>query len=669
MALGVKAQRKPGAMIEAARPMRSRWNWVFGYQAVVYAAGLLAVTGLIPAWKEWYSIQQTHGQQTEALFKGSLALSRNLADLRFSHSWSGGGVQQVWGLGVALWQLPCEVAVRMFGFREFPDRIAFGLFAGFVAFVALRGWVLAWAVESSGSASTTERKTSVWALAVGFLGGIGILLLFSPLVALLQTRRLPLEETVAYSYFFGLLLMGVLLGFLRTPTIGRWRLLCALGGMGGLLRPTLVFYGLASVAVGGWVWLKADHPGRKHRLPGLPACGRLKSKAGNLGAGLILFCAGNGVLWWTNLIRFGDGFEFGHRLNVQTTTGTMYATRFDHPFKGEPLGAAARELFGILFRVDELSEVDWYRQNSFPGQSPAVRWREFYFRTYDLTYVPLVLLGWGAAVACGLSGRGGAFRDQILGLGAWSILATAALGLFYLYVPVISSRYMMDFAPAFAVAVALGWTVLALRARRWWSCGLMSLLLCGWGGFELASARGVSSARGSITWTELNASRAQRKNAVRNRPGAGQALGEPRSGIPFDGTGWDEKTGALAPLVVLFVESPEFLELELETRPHPRIAARPEDLRAKVGLEFLERAQAMETEKGWRVRFHGPRKPQYCEGIQTAFVATVPREYLAEQSTSWVLRRARWRDADSARGSAPGAEGRAAKPEGNDVNR
>jgi hypothetical protein len=88
------------------------------------------------------------------------------------------------------------------------------------------------------------------------------------------------------------------------------------------------------------------------------------------------------LLWWTNLQRFGDGFEFGHQLNVQHLSGAMYATRFDSPFAAEPMGGAARDLFGAVFRVREVNGTDFYREGFIAGQSDTLRWRHFYFRTY-----------------------------------------------------------------------------------------------------------------------------------------------------------------------------------------------------------------------------------------------------------------------------------------------
>ena len=83
-------------------------------------------------------------------------------------------------------------------------------------------------------------------------------------------------------------------------------------------------------------------------------------------------------------MRFGDGFEFGHQLNMQDVVGSLYAAKFDISFEEEPFASAAAELLGSLFLAgDNFDGNRWYKKNVFPGQSSMVRWREFYFRTYD----------------------------------------------------------------------------------------------------------------------------------------------------------------------------------------------------------------------------------------------------------------------------------------------
>jgi hypothetical protein len=351
--------------------------------------------------------------------------------------------------------------------------------------------------------------------------------------------------------------------------------------------------------------------------------------------------------------------------------------------------------------VRELNGMEFYREGFFPGQSDTIRWRHFYFRTYDLSYVPWLLAGWG--VACWLMWRGrtrkssipmpgqlvndcgdddlplsprggegrgggnwfvrsGAMRDAKSGtdfapgessaptmnaiavLGAWSLLITALLALFYLRVPVISSRYMLDFAPAFATGMLALWLFVAGRCRRWWTGGLICVLLAGWLGLELHWNRSLPGSGGSLSWSEVAGAR-QRGASSGEAPRAsehGVALGDPANGIPFDRTGWNQESGALSPVVILFAKDPRFVELELEQVDDAVIEANPEMIRVKVGLEPLDRLSMEPTSNGWRVRFQGPRQARYQKGIQCVFVATVPKEHLTATKTPWVLTSVRW---------------------------
>ena len=80
---------------------------------------------------------------------------------------------------------------------------------------------------------------------------------------------------------------------------------------------------------------------------------------------------------------------------MQDMVGSLYAAKFDPFFEEDPWASAAAELFGALFlATDNFNGNRWYEKNIFPGQSGTVRWREFYFWTYDWTYAPLLLLGW-----------------------------------------------------------------------------------------------------------------------------------------------------------------------------------------------------------------------------------------------------------------------------------
>ena len=670
---------------------RLKLNLLLVYQSVVFAGGLLLASGLVTRWGYWYSGYVQPRTQTDAFFLGRLAVGRNIGELRFDHTWSEGGEHQVWGLGMPLWRLPWEALARLCGLEAFPDRIAFGLYAGLVAFTALGAWVgtTLGAVqapppdrrgfddqgkalrerhdaEPAGEPPAKERGLSV------FMGAFVILLLFPPFLGLLQARGGVFEEAVAYEYLYAVMLVSLLIGLARQPTPGRWLPLSALAGIGALIRPTLIFYGFATVVVGGAVWVMAGwRRGRALSMKAPKPDGswgglELRRVFALTALGLALFCAGGGVLWLTNLLRFGDGFEFGHRLNVQTLYGSVYATKFDDPYQDEPLPSAARELFGALFQTRTLNGAGFYRRAFFPGQSSTVRWREFYFRTYDLSYVPLLLLGWGAGLwtiwraasrrrtAGGqetsppgaAAGRlpGGPWDAEVPVLAVWSILAAVPLLGFYLRSPVIASRYLLDLGPAFSVAVLAAWLFAASRCRRSWSRWVAVILLGAWVLVELSLASTSYGPPHSVTWAQARSLTTYRNPpADPIRPRSALSLESRPSLNAFDGAGWNSKTGALMPVVIVFAHNPEFLELELERQPNDAIPANPEDIRAKVQLEFLERESITPTDHGWRVRFKGPKQPRYQTGFQTVFIATVPKQHLADNSTPWVIQSVRWR--------------------------
>ena len=653
----------------------------YGGQAVFYAVGLLMVTGWWTRWGVWYSSSVQYRLQTEALLRGKLALSENPMDLDHDLTWSQQGVHQVWGLGVPLWRLPFEAVAKLLGFAAFPDRIAFGLFAALVAFLALRVWTTAWP-----SNSLQQRPADlVWRSIIGFGVGFLLLLMFPPFLNLLQTRGAVWEEAVAYEYLFAVLLLTLLLAFSQKPTARRWYWLSALAGLGGLIRPPLVFYGLGTMAVALWIWIA----GRKANIEGQEqkenqADGWRKVGFGAL-MGVLLFCMGGGLLWGTNWLRFGDGFEFGHKLNMQDMYGSLYSTKFDYPFEEEPWASAAAELLGALFLAgDGYNRSGWYQADIFARQSATVRWREFYFRTYDWTYMPLVLLGWGVGFV--LLGKvvwrrwrkerwPSSFLFSLssgevrwLGvLGWWSMLAVLPLWMFYLRAPVLSSRYMLDLGPAFGAAIAAAWWFLALCCRGLGARLCVALVFCLWMGFELylmdAKGRGSPnslSAVGLALKLESNSTKTWNKQTSSVPPmtfplldGAFKTLTTPINDIPFDRIGWvneqkafQEKCeiGALKPVAIVFARDVEFVELDWERIAHARIEARVEDIRVKAGLEVLERESVVRTGSRWRVRFRGPQARRWREGVQALFVAVVPQQFLAADSTPWKLHSIRWQN-------------------------
>src|SRR5215510_3415015 len=71
-----------------------------------------------------YAPQPIYRAQVDALLDGRLALTAAPDGLIHDLAWTPGGVQQVWGLGAPLWQLPFEALGRAIGVSPFPDRIA-----------------------------------------------------------------------------------------------------------------------------------------------------------------------------------------------------------------------------------------------------------------------------------------------------------------------------------------------------------------------------------------------------------------------------------------------------------------------------------------------------------------------------------------------------------------
>ncbi len=703
-------------------------QWFYVSESILYAIAILIFAELLPDWGRWYLPQPHLRDQTTAFLRGELSLSIHPENLGHDLCWTDQGVQQVWGLGIPLWQLPWEACARLLNKPPFPDRVAFALFLMLTAYVIMRTFVPDAFAQRDRAGPGPGQMSMALGATLGFLA-------FPPFLSLLSCRGAIFEEVLSYVYLFGALLASGTMALAKSPTWTRYWFLCALAGLGALIRPTLFFYGLATVATSSLVmgshcaWQTA---GRADSKKPAKVCMSISSFWVSLGLGAMLFVGGGGLLWFTNLLRFGDGFEFGHRLNLQRGTlfGSVYATRFDYPFSVEPMLRSARELSGALFRVHTFNSGNWYAEGIFGGQSPTVRWREFYFTTFHLGYVPLLILGWitgGRAlykqwkhpplqnpesgnvperVSENSNSMVGAevTRPQMLQksprlageevslltsptfqtrsetetpprdvseltkapeffngpgittsgvLALWSMLAFVPLALFYMHTPVISSRYMMDFAPAFAAAIVLAWWWMISTVSAWSRWGkrlrvaLWIVLLTGFG-WEVCHSESAYGPPTSFTREDITRMQEQRESqpeftALPVTYQKGENL--ETLGIPYNGAGW-ETNGALRVTAILFVESPDFLELDLAPAPgHSMETSDPTQIRAKVGLEFLHLESLVEHPEGWRIRFARPKLPRYQKGLQPVFLATVPGQHLAEDTTPWLLHRVSWRSA------------------------
>ncbi len=392
--------------------------------AWLYSVTFCVGTGVIPAWGRWYSPDLHYRSQTDAFFRGELSLAADPSMIDHDLVWSGSGVHQVWGLGVPAWRWVFEVLARWVWQADFPDSLCF--------MVALGIW--GWWVLSTLSRMIERIVKKPCLIASGGYLVLTLLTLFNPcLVSMCSTRFAVYEEACAYAYLYGVGLMLAVAEMELAPSHRKLAWIALLAGLGPLVRPTLVFQGLGAMGVGLWI-------GRSS------ACttGGWASRWGVPG---MVYSGGVLLLLVTNRIRFGSALEFGHSLNFQVLFGSMYATRFDHPFGEETLWDALAELLGAMFRVLDLNGDDYYAEGVLGAQSRILRWREFYFTTFDIGW-PLL---WVVALALGCRfGRGIGEPDGLMrGVAVVAISSCFALCGFYLRTPVISSRYICDFAPAF----------------------------------------------------------------------------------------------------------------------------------------------------------------------------------------------------------------------------
>lgn len=634
---------------------------------VIYAVFILHITGIARNAEQSFFRSIHYRSQTSAFIAGELNVGSTPTQLAHDLVWHDNRVQQVWSLGVAAWRLPFEVAGRLGGLRGVPDTIALGMA------IALTAWfiIVTFAIAPMHSGQLLAFHTILQCI------GSALLILFIPsFFGLLNSRFDIYEEVIAYEYLFGLVLMCLLTRFAFRPDGRRLCLLCFTAGLGGFIRPTLIFYAFAALGAGVLVWWLRNGERHKVRVNLVETTSNLDKKPATKSRGwdalfhpivlaVGLFCAGGGLLFWTNLIRFGNGFEFGHRLNVQTLYGSMYATRFDHPYQNEPLLSAGKELLGMMFFAGAMNGSDFYCNKIFPGQSPTTRWREIYLTTYDWTYLPL-LLGGGMAGALAMrrlwrnrqtAGEADSFmasQDREIGaLALWGGLSSVMLFGFYLRNSVISSRYLLDFMPGFAALMVAGW----LAWCRWSVKNnarqnmllITYAMLCAWLWWQYSTHRCEYGSPRLLSWADVQYRLEQQKaKAALPRPPLPNVYTTATKfadyKIPYNGGGWTPETGVVKPLIILFIEDPEYLELTVtSTRPGGENAV-PRHVRAKIGLEFLEQESLTQTAQGWVVRFRGPKAKRYQKGLQVAFVVFVPNTRLADQITPWRLLKAQWKE-------------------------
>ncbi len=597
--------------------------------SVFVSASVLLDSGLIPRWGQWYSLDLTLRQQSCSLLCGRLNLSESVAAAEHDQVWDNGRLQQVWGLGVPVWRIPFELSMRLLSalfrgldeeakYSVHPDRIAFGVAVAIVVFFVL----LTFTVTQEGrDLYAWERHLYEYCEKIT---AVLLLALFPPFLTLLHQRFGVYQEVQAYSYLTGIILLAGTILFVRNPRFWLFVLVATGGGFAAFVRPTAGVFGIAALVVMlvrslgiGWPWWR-------------------------FAVGVSLFVVGWLMLYFTNWLRFGSGMEFGHSLNLNHIPTMRFAGRFGAPYSSEPFLSALRELASLLFMSEGYI-------------SETLRWRRVSFTSYNLTYAfPLIMVSIWFLIRCRrmLCVRKFKFGEKEV-LAFWCIFCTASLFAFYLRFPFMNSRYLLDFAPGFAGGVL----VFVYLLRDWgvsrFGKRFQFILFSGvlfWWGFHLIFV--LEGTRASIRNTAITHENLIQRmelphRSYRNFPEyyeTGMPFQEYQN--QFNGSGWDSSSGKTWASIALFVEDPEFLELTVAPEVQSVLSQKDyEIIQAKVALEFLEMESMTPTDDGMVLRFSGPKRTRYQDGIQVAFVAFMTVEELHEGTSRFRLLRVRWRHA------------------------
>jgi hypothetical protein len=250
-------------------------------------------------------------------------------------------------------------------------------------------------------------------------------------------------------------------------------------------------------------------------------------------------------------------------------------------------------------------------------------------------------------------------------MGVWSFLSCVPLVVLYLYYPVMSSRYMMDFAPAFAVAL---WVLLQISARfvraravcvpsesetapssligshslrrtdahfagkcadggsAPYAISALCAVFVIWWVYQITTARIFPETGGGVAARPTGP--AASRNADLSRLDTNAYFADTDFsgyGLPFNGYGWFADKKWISSLVVVFLRDAD--EVELELSPSEDVSLTQRDwskVRIKVGLEWLTLKSSTPTAKGRRLLFSRPSNREHR--IEVAFISLAPAE-------------------------------------------
>jgi hypothetical protein len=451
---------------ELRRRLRAHAAWA------VYIAVALACTwyfnarsDLVPKWGIWYSdgdpSQPYVLLQVRAFLAGRTALFTHPIGAGHDYNWGRGGMHQAWGLGIPLIATPFHLLGRLFGAPGFPDD------ARFLILYAMTTVAL---VRALHRASPKEPSALFASAAAG-----GAVMVFPTFVGLVTARFLVYEQTIAVGDLWDVALLAGVIALFERCTVGRLAFVCAAAGFSTAIRPPIGIYGFSTVMVGLFVARRAG-----------------VSLRGLLG-GFAAYVAGTGVYLVGNILRFGDPLNAGYA-NSLSGPQVNRLTRWGLPFAKVPMTTAMKEMFMTFFIMKPVTS----QQGPTAELQPYItgeRWREYYAPTYDR----VILAAWFAAlgivlwrvVSRRLWRRDRPLNDDLLTfVGAWGLLPSLVLFVFYSHVGNMVTRYASDLYPGFAAtSLCAGMAVvdaIRKRAPAWTSsaqiaiAGFIALYLAAW---------------------------------------------------------------------------------------------------------------------------------------------------------------------------------------------
>lgn len=578
---------------------------------ITISALMLYFTGLIPTFGEWYSYDQSLRLQTQAFMRGELALRPLPYGHRYDWAW-GNGIQQLWGLGVPLIQLPFELIARLFGFLGFPDRIIFFFFYVLVAIIFWKSLDSTITSNINNIARLRERMKLTPILLFAFLN--------PAFITMMRARFQPYEEVTAYGYLWALMLFALTHLFINNRRSYIYLLICLLAGFSPNIRPTIGAYGAVSFLI---VFYLAYRSRIKFRWVGLP-----------------VFMAGIIFLLATNYLRFGSPLEFGHRLILDGDPPVDYLLKFDNPLNWLPFSSVALELLSALFFID-LHKINVLKEGLL-WQTDVLRLREFNFKPFDSLTLTFLLLAWVVIAVVWLQNRKSSSSSNVerKGIikwgGLWSICSFTMLFYFYSRTPALASRYLVDFGPAIVVGISVLYFYASnfIKDRlpqrlAFISSIALCILFSGWVFVGLSQARiaPLYQYLQEIEITNVATVEVAQKKLVQMRQAKGLPLpaiyrcGDQEStyGIPSNNTGWEiSKDCRISIVTTHFLDSPACLAIRLEPADLLPESYSDEEIRVRVGLETWDRVSDIPIDHGKVVTYCSNEGKIYELGNQPA---------------------------------------------------